>query len=307
MSDLAIVNYHGWKMLQSNEAAVGPYFSNTIMARIHQKKSTNITVVGEAGIGKSYMAINIARMLEGKTASGEDRFSVEQIVFNYKDFMDLVLMLKPGKVIIFDEPSYSLSHRDWYKELQSALVKTIESMRYKIHPLIIPVINSNLLDKTIREYLISFQVVMTERGKGTVYRIKPSQFNEKIYREYLCELHYRMFDRDVCSKDTCLSCNQLDKCTIFRAQYERKKASIQEERYGQAAEMAQKTEAKRWTLLQIEAMAYELKDQWFLEGNIDTLKLGIALADAHGIRLGNNKRYELKSMLETHHPELAPQ
>ena len=35
--------------------------------------------------------------------------------------------MKMGKCIVFDEPSYALGKRDWYKEIQKVLVHTIES------------------------------------------------------------------------------------------------------------------------------------------------------------------------------------
>jgi len=74
------------------------------MERIHQKMSCNIVVTGEAGVWKSYCAIHIARIIEGKKPNGEDRFGLDQVVFTYKDFMELVLKLPPDKPIVFDEP-----------------------------------------------------------------------------------------------------------------------------------------------------------------------------------------------------------
>ena len=75
--------------------------------------ATNVVFTGEPGIGKSYMAIAVARMLEGLTTEGKDRFSVDQVVFTFSEFMDLVLRLKSGKIIVFDEPSYAIGKREW--------------------------------------------------------------------------------------------------------------------------------------------------------------------------------------------------
>ena len=238
-TDLKLVNYHGFTMLQSEAAAVGPYFSNTVRMRVNKKKATNIVFTGEAGVGKSYMAMQAARIIEGryKTTNGtwKDRFTIDQVVFNFSDFMELVMTLKSGKIIIFDEPSYAIGKREWYKKLNQALTKTIESFRFKVHPLFLPVINKGLLDKTIRDHLVQFQVNVTDRGKATVYRLRPSQFKEKTYHESFCELHYGMMDMDQCQKNhgakprkSCLSCKQIETCQVFRAQYERKKRDIQD-------------------------------------------------------------------------------
>ena len=93
----------------------------------------------------------------------------------------LLARLKMGKAIVFDEPSYALGKRDGYKELQKVLVHTLESQRFLVHPVFIPIINLALLDKTIRAYLISHVVHVIGRGHSLVYRVKPSQRNEKVY------------------------------------------------------------------------------------------------------------------------------
>lgn len=303
--DLKRINHHGWNMLQSERLGVGPYFQNTLQHRINKKLATNIVVCGEAGIGKSYAAIDIARILEGLTPSGQDRFKVEQIVFDYSSFMELVLKLKAGKIIIFDEPSYALSKREWYKQLNQALCQTIESFRFKIHPLILPVINKSLLDKTVRDHLLQFQIVVHDRGHATVYRLRPSQFIEKIYHERFCELIYRRADSDKCQRESCLDCPQLMTCNLFYAQYERRKASIQESRYEQAKESAAHTETAMKTLSELEELANSCRDKWLIDGKVHVQKLRIALQETQSASISLNKAYQLKALLETHNPEFA--
>ena len=153
--------------------------------------------------------------------------------------MELLIDLKMGKAIVFDEPSYAMGKRDWFKDLQKVLVHTLESQRFLVHPLFIPIINMSLLDKTIRNYLIQFQIHVVGRGHAYVYRLKPSQATDKVYRKFMCELFYHQFDSQLCKKDSCLGCKKMgdlenpspDDCQIFRAQYERKKREIQFTRY----------------------------------------------------------------------------
>jgi hypothetical protein len=287
--------------------AIGPYFSSLLQYRVNNKMATNIVVSGEPGIGKSYMATDLARILEGLTDGGHDRFKIDQVVFTYSEFMDLVIRLPAGKTIVFDEPSYAMGKREWYKDLNKALVQTVESFRFKVHPLFIPIVNKSLLDKTIRSYLIQYQVNILHRGHGMVYKVKPSQFDEKVFYEQLTELFYRLFDQDQCPQESCLGCKSLDDCMVFRAQYERKKASIQESRYQQASDLAEKTEGKMLAINQLEALAMTLKDKWFIDGRIDIHKLRVALQDAQGIQVSMNKGYHLKSSLLVHFPELSEQ
>ena len=279
--------------------------------------ATNIVFTGEPGIGKSYLAIDVARVAEGsyRTASGEikDRFTIDQVVFNFSDFMDLVLRLKSGKIIVFDEPSYAIGKREWYKKLNQALTKTIESFRFKVHPLFIPVVNKSLLDKTVRDHLVQFMVNVTGRGKANVYRLRPSQFKEKTYHEFFCELIYRMPDLKECMKtggfpkprSSCLGCSFIETCQVFRAQYERKKREIQDARYEQVKEQAERIESRILSISELEKIAVKLSSEWFIDDRIHVQRLRIALADAHNIQISLNKAYQLKAALEAHNKEFS--
>ena len=208
MPKLKIMNYHGWQALISEELAVYPMFQNEISRRVKKKLCTNIVVTGEPGIGKSYQAIDIARVAEGiykskPTGELKGRFKVEQIVFTHSEYMNLLIKLRMGKAIVFDEPSYAMGKRDWFKDLQKVLVHTLESQRFLVHPLFIPIINMSLLDKTIRNYLIQFQIHVMDRGRAWVYRVEPHKHTEKVYHKFVCELIYRQFDSHLCSKDSC--------------------------------------------------------------------------------------------------------
>lgn len=309
---LKLINYHGFQVLESAGMGVGPYFWNALAHRLHEKMATNVVFTGEPGIGKSYMAIDTARILEGLTPEGKDRFTIDQVVFTFSEFMDLVLRLKSGKIIVFDEPSYAMGKREWYRELNQALTKTIESFRFKIHPLFLPIVNKGLLDKTIRDHLVQYMVVVYGRGKGTVYRLKASQFQEKMYYEHFCSLGYRMFDLAECkatngveAKASCLGCDKIMTCMVFRAQYERKKAEIQDSRYESAKEQAERTESKMLGIGELETMAIELKDQWFINDKIHIQLLRIALKDTHGINISQNRAYLLRGALIAHNKELA--
>lgn len=314
MPNLKVMNYNGWQTLVSSDLNVEPKFQNNIRWRTRHKLATNVCVTGEPGIGKSYEAMDICRVFEGryKTTAGswKERFSVKQIVFTHSDYMDLILNLKMGKAIMFDEPSYAMGKRDWFKDLQKVLVQTLESQRFLIHPLFIPIINMSLLDKTIRNYLIQFQIHVVGRGHGLVYRLSPSQSTDKIYREFQCELFYHQFDFHLCKKDSCLGCKQMDPrkgqpCPVFRAQYERKKKHTQYERYEQAKDQAIMKESSELTEKQIEAMLIPHLDELISDrtGRISTAKLRLYLRANEKVRISTWKAYQIKGNIEAQFPE----
>jgi hypothetical protein len=289
------VNNRGWEFLEDQERAIAPYFTNEILQRISQKKACNILVVGEAGIWKSYCAAQIARNVY-------PRMIVDEIVYRYSQYYDVLMdkRFKIGSPIMFDEPQDALDHRDWYKEAQQALVKTVTSQRFMLKPLIIPIINPSLIDKTIRDYLVQFQVECNDRGKARVFRLSPSLKEDKTYYNHMCNLEYGLMDNDLCNKDSCLDCRKLDTCSIFRAQYERKKRDAQYEKYEQSKQDALLKESRGLTLDQIIEKVYPLKEYYTdPEGNIDVKKLRLILREPpHNIIIGHNKAYDIKTLLE---------
>lgn len=307
------MNYNGFQTLVSSDLGVRPIFQDQLRWRTNHKLASNICVTGEPGIGKSYHAMDIARVFEGLYFSEAkqrwiQRFQLNQIVFTHSDYLDLLLHLKMGKPIEFDEPSYAMGKRDWYQELQKVLVHTLESQRFLIHPLFIPIINMSLLDKTIRSYLIQYQIHVLGRGHAYVYRLKPSQATDKIYRNFVCELFYHQFDKHLCSKDSCLGCKQLDSCQIFRAQYERKKRDTQFIRYEQAKEQAQQKESSDLTEAQLEQILIPEVSQLLNEktGKLDVSKMRVFLRD-QGISISTWKAYQVKGNIEAAHPQMFDQ
>lgn len=89
-------------------------------------------------------------------------------------------------------------------------------------------------------------------------------------------------------------------CLVFRAQYERKKAEIQDSRYEAAREQAERVESKVLGISELETMALDLKDQWLIDDKPNVQRLRIALRDARGVQVSLNRAYQLKAALEAH-------
>jgi hypothetical protein len=289
-----------------------PYFSVELRNRVKKQKAVNAVVTGEGGVSKSYTTMDICRVLSPK------HFTPDDIVFRYPEFLRAILTTKRGTPIEYDEPSYSMSKKDWFKEVVKALVKTIESFRYKGKPLFIPIINKKLLEKDIRSYLLQYHVVMQDRGKGTVYKIFPSQFKDKVYSYEVCKLRYGLFDNNLCDRSClkpqknsnyCLSLlpdKKKERCMIFRAQYERRKISTQEDRYEVALEDAEKQETSNLTLDEIQAKALLYFDKYYMpdKNKINVEDLFIVLKREEKIILGHSRAYRLARQIKYDHPEL---
>jgi len=270
-------------------------------------------VCGEAGEGKSYVGIEIGRSIDqtfgkltSKYAKIDPLFGLPQVVFSYKGYLEVLLKLGRGHPIVFDEPSYAMGKREWYKQVNQALVKTVESARFMVKPLIIPIINTSLLDKTIRSYLIQYMVVLHDRGKGVVYRIQASQFQDKVYKRFLCRIRYGLMDHRECNKDSCLGCKKMEGCYLLRARYEKKKSSIQMKRYEQDLVDSYAVEGSRLTLEQLASLVIPLKEHFVEDNKINVVQMKLILRTEHGVRIGKNKSYDLKALLQLQHPNLFP-
>ncbi|MBA7715221.1 hypothetical protein ES703_124262 [subsurface metagenome] len=294
------------KFITDPDHAYYPYFTLLLRSRVKAKKATNIAVTGEAGIGKSQICLQIAQNISPKHRKTRlPKFGVDQIVFTFKEFMEQVLKADIGVPIVFDEPSYAMGKREWYKQINQALVKTIESFRFKVRPLFIPIINISLLDKSVRSQLVQFHVVMNDRGKASVYQISPSQFTDKTYWNYLADLEYPLLDSDKCPKETCLGCRTMDTCPFLRGQYEKKKASIQELRYSQTVVEEAKLESRNLTIEELQALAMKHFDDFYdkTEKSMDVMKMRIILRREEKVHVSRVRAYEVRKLLQMDHPD----
>lgn len=267
---------------------------NHIKGRITKKLSTKIIVVGEAGISKTYSGTAISMLFD-------NRFKItpppSQVIFGHKDYLDLTLELPSGRWIVLDEPSYVIGKREWYEELNKILVKSIESDRYKVHPLVIPIISKDLLDKTVREHLIQFMVIMYDIGKGSVYRITRDHFNDKVLYHYVCELITLQPKRELwgeCHRLSCLDCPELATCNKFIwPQYERLRDEIQTKRYKQGRREIEMKERRKLTFRDKIRQAKEKKKKLVdEEGEYDITRIMLEF------RCSQASAYRLKSALE---------
>ena len=93
-------------------------------------------------------------------------------------------------------------------------------------------------------------------------------------------------------------------CPLFLAFYERRKRSIQYERYEQAKEQAEVSESSEMTSKQIEEIVWENVDLFLNDkGRINVQKMLLYLRREHKLHVTTWKGYTIRGMLEAAHPE----
>jgi hypothetical protein len=293
-------------------SGIYPYFTMEARQRMKNKMSLNIVITGEAGVSKTYTGAMICKLLN-------PLFSLEETVMTFKEYMQAIL--RKGKTnvpILFDEPQYALDKRDWYNDVNKALIKTITSQRFRRRPLVIPIINQSLLDLNLRKYLLNYHIVLTNRGKGVAYRLTASQVEDKIYRKRVCEINYGMMDINLCAKDSCLGCRVLHKkngedylCNLWRSTYERKKLELVNQHDEESMEEVNKMEMKNLTNAEfinlvtpnitdttITRLLYKDKPNERTQTVIDPTALGILIEKKTGVTLGVVRLLRLRRELE---------
>ena len=234
------MRYHGKIIPYSKALGTGPTLLNELMEKIRVIKPIRMAIVGEAGSSKTYSAIELARTLNKK-------FTVDQVVLSAKGYMKLTRTLKSGEFIVLDEPTFHLAARTWFKEWQRIIVQTIESTRFQNNPLLIPVVNLNLIDKIVRDYYVNYVVNMFDRGFGRAYRTKHSQWEDKQMKRTAFNVYIYTpgLELSRCNRITCLGCKSLPTCDRYIwPQYERKRALVIESYQQKGEEIIEKADRR---------------------------------------------------------------
>ena len=207
------------------------------LRKMNNKESIVIAITGGPGTGKTYFGIELALILDPDfnitdTPSPKPTEDNGQVTFDRNHIMYLTgpdSPLKRGQAIVPDETHFGVGSRSWGNKDQQALTNYIAAIRSKGLVLILIVLHTAMLDKMIRDYVINYEIHMTNRGEGTVYRRWFPQFGKEIFKKKLGKLCLPMPDSDLCNYGSCLGCKNLDpkdetkRCITLRAIYERRK------------------------------------------------------------------------------------
>lgn len=235
-----LYNWNGYGIV------VGPGHNTHILDEIQHRRRTvkqnMILIVGQPGEGKSYFGLRLAQIFD-------DKFNPEkQVVFERTHLLNLIganSPLKMGQVIIVDEAQFIAGARRWYEDVQKDVMEHIESIRSKGFIIIIVALHLNLLDKIIRNYVLSEMMIMQKRGLAKVYKLWTPAFADKLFRKRLGFMSLKLPDAEICGYSNCLICKFNDKCMTNRAVYERLKKDFLNKMNAISAKKAETKERRR--------------------------------------------------------------
>lgn len=217
-TNLKLYNWHGYGIV------VGAGRSTKILDEIQHRRRTvkqnMILVAGAPGEGKSYFALRLAQIFDPKFNP------FQQIVFERTHLLWLLggqSPLKMGQVIIIDEAQFIAGARRWYEDIQKDVMEHIEAIRSRGFIILIVALHINLLDKIVRNYVLSMMMKMNRRGLATIYHLWTPTFAEKLFKKKIGRLALQLPDVEKCEYPSCLICKYQDNCLTLRAVYERLK------------------------------------------------------------------------------------
>lgn len=141
-----------------------------------EQQNAMIAVIGMTGSGKSYAAIEIARLLVERSAGSKDRkfiFDIQvHVIFDIQTLIRIAygeVALPRGTIIIFDDAGVGAGNRDWQDAYNVIMGKIAQSFRFMGFVFILTVPKTQFVDKQVREVLHAKLISVTnERGESDI-------------------------------------------------------------------------------------------------------------------------------------------
>lgn len=214
---------------------VGPGFNMNIidefLRKIKNQESLVIAITGPPGSGKTYLGITLAQILDPlfqctdipppppTEDTGQITFERDHILYLSGENSPL----KRGQVILPDETHFGIGARGWANKKQQEVTNYVAAIRSKGFVLILIVLHTQMIDKMLRDFVVNYEIHVTKRGEGVVYRRWFPPFGNEMYKTRLGKICLPLPDDDQCSYPSCLGCKEQKNCPTIRAVYERRK------------------------------------------------------------------------------------
>ncbi len=263
---LLLNNGYGFNAM--NQRVLKPFFSNIIKTRTLEERNNLMLITGQASSGKSWLGLSLCEYFDKS-------FNVDKVIFTPKQFFEIVMKLPKNSWVLLDEPAQTLSHREWYSDINKCITWCVESFRFKLIHMVFTAINPSLIDKVLRSYLLHFLLVMKKRGSASVYQYSPSPFSPETRTPYLGQIVMEKPSQPLIDA------------------YEEKCASIQLDRYyGYNKQIEAKMQKKLTFSEQFEIVNRERETLVNDAGEVSIPKIMLK------VNCGRSKAYEFKKLLE---------
>ena len=302
LQDLGIyfIDWNGWTLALGTGMTVEIF--NDIKSRLRQIRSVVIAITGPPGEGKTWFGMRLAQIFD-------PAFDVKkQVCFSREQVAKIIseeIKLKIGQAVLIDEAHVSAGARHWSEEIQKEIIDEIATIRSKGYIVIIVVLHISMLDKILRNFVLTYQFHMEERGVASVYELFTPRFEYKVYHPGRGKVSLNVPWYEICPSPDCLKCEYLSECSCGRAIYERMKKEFV---IKMGKETLQKTAKRKSTLVTTrEKLEILYKNRYKLKfnkrGNIDSLSVQQILEE-NGIHIGMTQALKLAKQLLWEHPEL---
>lgn len=153
------------------------FLAKALSKRVRKKWDIVLAITGEEGVGKSTLAIQLARMIDPK-------FSINRnIIFapNETKVKEKMIELDEYSVIIIDEAVKIFYKLNWQSKMQKFLNILFSLARKERKIVILCIPNFRDLNKFMREHRIRLWVHLIKRGEGVIFMRDWSNWAKDIW------------------------------------------------------------------------------------------------------------------------------
>jgi len=192
-----------------------------IEKRLKGHLNLNMSIVGDTGAGKSYLALRLGELISKRFNTP---FTIEQVLFDPTQFFKIIQVLPSRSVIMFDESSVSLDSHKWMTVQNKMLSYVTETYRFKEFVTVFCLPSLHMLDSRVRQVV---HVLIRMYGKNCeearVYRLTATHLGAQYLKGVGCIYNAKLPSYEKCKRASCRGCPQYKTCDLLRGQYERKK------------------------------------------------------------------------------------